>query len=55
MDVHNWNKKDKSRVVTEALADGAKRIIAGGGDGTINAVANAHPGSNPGSGTTHLH
>ena len=36
-----WNKKDKPRVVSEALADGAKRIIAGGGDGTINAVANA--------------
>ena len=26
-----WNKKDKPRVVREALADGAKRIIAGGG------------------------
>ena len=36
-----WNKKDKPRVVDEALADGAKRIIAGGGDGTINAVVNA--------------
>jgi len=36
-----WNKKDKPRVVKEALADGAKRIIAGGGDGTINAVVNA--------------
>jgi lipid kinase YegS len=36
-----WNKKDKPRVVNEALEDGAKRIIAGGGDGTINAVANA--------------
>ncbi len=36
-----WNKKDKPRAVTEALADGAKRIIAGGGDGTINAVVNA--------------
>jgi len=36
-----WNKKDKPRVVQEALDDGAKRIIAGGGDGTINAVTNA--------------
>ena len=36
-----WNKKDKPRVVNEALEDGAKRIIASGGDGTINAVANA--------------
>jgi lipid kinase YegS len=36
-----WNKKDKPRVVKEALADGAKRIIAGGGDGTINALVNA--------------
>ena len=36
-----WNKKDKPRVVKEALADGASRIIAGGGDGTINAVVNA--------------
>ena len=36
-----WNKKDKPRVVKEALADGATRIIAGGGDGSINAVVNA--------------
>ena len=36
-----WNKKDKPRVVREALAGGATRIIAGGGDGTINAVVNA--------------
>ena len=36
-----FNKKEKSRVVREALKKGAKRIIAGGGDGTINAVANA--------------
>ena len=36
-----WNKKDKPRVVKEALESGAKRIIAGGGDGTINAVVNA--------------
>ncbi len=36
-----WNKKDKPRVVQEALEAGAERIIAGGGDGTINAVTNA--------------
>jgi lipid kinase YegS len=36
-----WNKKEKPRVVKEALGDGATRIIAGGGDGTINAVVNA--------------
>jgi len=33
-----WNKKDMKWVIKEALAAGAKRIIAGGGDGTINAV-----------------
>ena len=36
-----WNKKDKSLVVREALEAGAERLIAGGGDGTINAVCNA--------------
>lgn len=36
-----WNKKDKPRVVAEALDDGATRVIAGGGDGTVNAVVNA--------------
>jgi lipid kinase YegS len=36
-----FNKKEKPRVVREALERGAERIIAGGGDGTINAVANA--------------
>ena len=36
-----WNKKDKGRVVKEALDAGAERIIAGGGDGTINGVVNA--------------
>ena len=36
-----FNKKEKPRVVREALACGTERIIAGGGDGTINAVANA--------------
>lgn len=36
-----FNKAEKPRVVAEALKRGATRIIAGGGDGTINAVANA--------------
>jgi len=36
-----FNKAEKPRVVREALERGADRIIAGGGDGTINAVANA--------------
>ena len=36
-----FNKKEKPWIVREALKKGAKRIIAGGGDGTINAVANA--------------
>ena len=36
-----WNKSEKPKVVREALDRGAERIIAGGGDGTINAVATA--------------
>jgi lipid kinase YegS len=36
-----WNKKAKPVVVREALEAGAQRVIAGGGDGTINAVAAA--------------
>ena len=36
-----WNKKAKRRVVKEALSAGAERVIAGGGDGTINAVVDA--------------
>ncbi|MEP4079893.1 lipid kinase YegS [Haloferula sp.] len=36
-----WNKKDKAIVVKEAIEAGASRVIAGGGDGTINAVADA--------------
>lgn len=36
-----FNKAEKPRIVREALERGATRIIAGGGDGTINAVANA--------------
>ncbi len=40
-----FNKAEKTQVVREALERGAERIIAGGGDGTINAVANALIGS----------
>lgn len=36
-----FNKSEKPRILHEALERGATRIIAGGGDGTINAVANA--------------
>jgi lipid kinase YegS len=36
-----FNKKEKPRIVREALSQGTTRIIAGGGDGTINAIANA--------------
>lgn len=36
-----FNKKEKPRVLQEALDRGATRIIAGGGDGTINAVSDA--------------
>ena len=36
-----FNKAEKPRIVNEALERGATRIIAGGGDGTINAVTNA--------------
>ena len=40
-----WNKKDKDDVVREALQAGATRLIAGGGDGTINAVVSSLVGS----------
>ena len=36
-----WNKKDKRTVVRKLLTEGYRRIIAGGGDGTLNAVAGA--------------
>ena len=33
-----FNKREKTRIVNEVLERGVRRIIAGGGDGTINAV-----------------
>jgi lipid kinase YegS len=36
-----FNKTEKPRVLSEAMERGATRIIAGGGDGTINAIVNS--------------
>jgi len=36
-----WSRKDLRRFVRQAIKDGAQRIVAGGGDGTLNAVVNA--------------
>jgi lipid kinase YegS len=36
-----WNRKDLRRFVRQTIKDGAQRIVAGGGDGTLNAVVNA--------------
>ena len=36
-----WSRKDLRRFVRQAIKDGAERIVAGGGDGTLNAVVNA--------------
>jgi lipid kinase YegS len=36
-----WSRKGLRRFVRQAVKDGAKRIVAGGGDGTLNAVVNA--------------
>ena len=36
-----WSRKDLRRFVRRAIEDGARRIVAGGGDGTVNAVVNA--------------
>jgi lipid kinase YegS len=35
-----WEKGDVERLVAEAVADGVERIIAGGGDGSVNEMAN---------------
>lgn len=35
-----WDFEDSKTVIDEALAEGAERIIAGGGDGTVNGTAN---------------
>ena len=36
-----WSRKDLRRFVRQAIEDGAERIVAGGGDGTLKAVVNA--------------
>jgi lipid kinase YegS len=36
-----WSRKDLRRFVRQAIKNGARRIVAGGGDGTLNAVVNA--------------
>jgi YegS/Rv2252/BmrU family lipid kinase len=36
-----WSRKDLRRFVRQAIEEGAQRIVAGGGDGTLNAVVNA--------------
>jgi lipid kinase YegS len=36
-----WSRKDLRRFVRQAIKRGAQRIVAGGGDGTLNAVVNA--------------
>ena len=35
-----WEKGDVERLVAEAAAEGVERIIAGGGDGSVNGMAN---------------
>ena len=36
-----WEKGDVHRLVQEALAEGCKRLVAGGGDGTVKEVTDA--------------
>ena len=36
-----WSRKDLRRFLRQAIKYGAQRIVAGGGDGTLNAVVNA--------------
>lgn len=41
-----WEGGDVARLVDEAIAEGCDRLVAGGGDGTVNELANAlmrHP------------
>jgi lipid kinase YegS len=42
LDVHiPWSGKELHRFVRQVVKDGVGRIVAGGGDGTVNAVVNA--------------
>ena len=36
-----WEHGDIHRLVIEAVADGVRRLVAGGGDGTVNEIVNA--------------
>jgi len=36
-----WESGDVRRLVREACADGCQRLVAGGGDGTVNEIVNA--------------
>lgn len=36
-----WSRKDLRKFVRQAIKDGAQRLVAGGGDGTLGAVVNA--------------
>ncbi len=36
-----WDQKENLRIIRNALGKGVERIIAGGGDGTINAIVNS--------------
>ena len=43
IDIHvyiPWSRKDLRSFVRQAIKDGAQRIVAGGGDGTLNAAVN---------------
>jgi len=41
LDVHvTWERGDAGRLVAEAARDGVPRVIAGGGDGSVNEVVN---------------
>ena len=36
-----WEAGDVERMVSEAIADGCTRLVAGGGDGTVNELTDA--------------